>query len=429
MYQQVKRITPDKDDKLQQIIRQLSEPPVSNGKCLIFTQFADTAQYLYENLNPQDEHKDIDFIYGSDKSKSRIVGRFAPKANPEFQFKGTEVEIRWLVATDVLAEGLNMQDCDIVLNYELHWNPVRLIQRFGRIDRIGSEHELIWGLNFLPETELEKTLGIKRILQRRIQEIHDTIGEDSAILDDSERLNPDAMYAIYAPKDNQMSLFPEDDEFVDLNEAEELLRTMASDNPEEFERIVNLRDGIRSSFHNANKGMYVFCEQGNFQQLLLTDSDGKVASRDISRILGVIKADEEIHAPTKLPSKYNHNLMKIKDVFTEEAKHRQSQMEFSTSLTQSQRYILRELRLFFATTDDDNIKAQINLFEKAFRLYPTQAVRKELNLIRRNGLTGQNLLRQLQEIYFRHRMEDRLHDDRQVSKENIPRVICSEALI
>ncbi|MCD6394977.1 MAG: helicase [Planctomycetes bacterium] len=429
MYQQVKRITPDKDDKLQQIIRQLSEPPVSNGKCLIFTQFADTAQYLYENLNPQDEHKDVDFIYGSDKSKSRIVGRFAPKANPEFQFKGTEVEIRWLVATDVLAEGLNMQDCDIVLNYELHWNPVRLIQRFGRIDRIGSEHELIWGLSFLPETELEKTLGIKRILQRRIQEIHDTIGEDSAILDDSERLNPDAMYAIYAPKDNQMSLFPEDDEFVDLNEAEELLRTMASDNPEEFERIVNLRDGIRSSFHNANKGMYVFCEQGNFQQLLLTDSDGKVASRDISRILGVIKADEEIHAPTKLPSKYNHNLMKIKDVFTEEAKHRQSQMEFSTSLTQSQRYILRELRLFFATTDDDNIKAQINLFEKAFRLYPTQAVRKELNLIRRNGLTGQNLLRQLQEIYFRHRMEDRLHDDRQVSKENIPRVICSEALI
>ncbi len=68
------------------------------------------------------------------------------------------------MATDVLAEGLNLQDCSVVLNYDLHWNPVRLIQRFGRIDRIGSEHGTIYGLNFLPETALEKELGIRAVL-------------------------------------------------------------------------------------------------------------------------------------------------------------------------------------------------------------------------------------------------------------------------
>ncbi len=431
MYDRVEPITVEKDDKFQKLMGYLRTEPVNKGKCLIFTQFADTAEYLYKNLNPKDKHKDIDVIYGSNKSKARIVGRFAPKANPEFTFRSNEVEIRWLIATDVLAEGLNMQDCDVVLNYDLHWNPVKLIQRFGRIDRIGSEHEVIWGLNFLPETELEKNLGIKRVLQRRIQEIHDSIGEDSAILDESERLNPDAMYAIYSPKDKQMSLFPEDgDEFVDLNEAEELLRSLSNDDPEEFERIVNLRDGIRSGLHTATKGMFVFCEQSNFQQLMLSDSEGNITTRDVSRILGTIKTDPEQKPPEKLPPKYNQQLMKIKQLFTEEAKHRQSQMEYSTSLTPSQRYVLRELRTIFSATEDENIKAQINLFEMSFRLYPTQAVRKELNLIRRNGIVGDNLLRQLQEIYFRHRLEDRLnHTEKTISKEDIPRIICSEALL
>lgn len=118
-----------------------------------------------------------------------MVGRFSPKSNPDFAPKKKEDEIRLLVTTDVLAEGLNLQDCSVVLNYDLHWNPVRLIQRFGRIDRIGSEQDRIYGLNFLPETALERELGIEAVLGKRIQEIHETIGEDAAILDKSEQLN------------------------------------------------------------------------------------------------------------------------------------------------------------------------------------------------------------------------------------------------
>jgi superfamily II DNA/RNA helicase len=97
-------------------------------------------------------------IYGDDKRKGSIVARFAPRANADQQPHGPEINI--LIATDVLSEGLNLQDCSQVINYDLHWNPVRLIQRFGRIDRIGSEHDEIYAYNFLPETELEKQLGL-----------------------------------------------------------------------------------------------------------------------------------------------------------------------------------------------------------------------------------------------------------------------------
>ena len=113
------------------------------------TAGADTAKYLYEDLNPGNKEPDIDVIYGTDKSKSRMAGRFAPKANPQFKFLKGESEIHILVSTDVLSEGLNLQDGDKVVNYDLHWNPVKLIQRVGRIDRIGSENDIVWASFFL----------------------------------------------------------------------------------------------------------------------------------------------------------------------------------------------------------------------------------------------------------------------------------------
>jgi Helicase conserved C-terminal domain len=232
-----------------------------------------------------------DHRYGTDKSKAGVAGRFAPKANPHFNIpSGREVNI--LVATDVMAEGLNLQDGDVIVNYDLHWNPVRLIQRFGRIDRIGSKNDSIWGFNFLPETSLDRNLGLQAVLSQRIQEIHDTIGEDAAILDKSEQINEEAMFAIYQKKGDQMD-FDEDD-FVDINEAEEMLRSLRKDDPDEFQRIAYLRDGIRSARAVfSNRGNYVFCQAGRYQQLFLTDEDGAVASRDVPAVLGRIQCSKD----------------------------------------------------------------------------------------------------------------------------------------
>ena len=426
----VEPITPEQDAKLQTLNMWLNKALFQNGKCLIFTQYADTARYLFSNLNDGGRREDIDVIYSGDKSKARVVGRFAPKANPEYRFAPSESELMTVIATDVLAEGLNLQDCNKIINYDLHWNPVRLIQRFGRIDRIGSEHDVVYGFNFLPETGIERNLGLKEKLHNRIQEIHNTIGEDSAILDKTEQLNEEAMYAIYEKKGGELGILEdEEEEFVDLNEAEEILRMLRKENPGEYDRIANLRDGIRTAREMEAKGFYVFCQAGRYQQLFLLDENGNIITRDIPRILGTIKCGTEVHG-VKLPTGYNTSVMKVKQMFAEEVKHRQAEREHTMSLTHGQRYAIRELRIIFGATKDEDLKAQVNILEKAFRGTITNALNRELNRIRRNGITGQILIKILTDLYHQHNMRD--WADRRfqrITDDSIPKIVCSEGLL
>jgi superfamily II DNA/RNA helicase/HKD family nuclease len=351
----VSPITPEKDAKLQTLKTHLANKPLKGTKRLIFTQYADTAKYLYANLNPGDRFPDVEVIYSGGKSKARVVGRFAPKANPEYRFVKGEAELMTVVATDVLAEGLNLQDCDNIINYDLHWNPVRLIQRFGRIDRIGSEHDVIFAYNFLPEAGIDKNLGLKERLHNRIQEIHDTIGEDSQILDETERLNPDAMYAIYETQGGapaQLELWGKaEDEFLDLNEAEEILRQLRKEDPAEFDRVANLRDGIRTARASLQKGLFVFCQAGRFQQLFLLDDKGAVVSRDVPRVVGTVKCAPDAKA-AKLPEGHNKAVMAVRRAFAEEVKHREAERKHTFYFTHGQLYVLRELRILFEVTTD-----------------------------------------------------------------------------
>jgi superfamily II DNA or RNA helicase len=426
----VESITPDQDAKLQTLRKRLEQQPLKDGKRLIFTQYADTAKYIFDNMNPGGKIADIDVIYSGDKSKTRVVGRFAPKSNPEYRFQAGECELTTVIATDVLAEGLNLQDCDKIINYDLHWNPVRLIQRFGRIDRIGSEFDRIYAYNFLPETGIDRNLGLKTILHNRIQEIHDTIGEDSYILDRTEQLNEEALYAIYEKKPGQLSLFEdEEEESFDMNEAEEILRQMRKENPSEYERIANLRDGIRAAKPWARKGIYVFCAAGRYQQLIMCDEQGEIVFRDVPKILGAIRCGPDTEG-AGLPKDYNAHVMRVKRQFVEEVKHRQAEREHTLSLTHGQRYVLRELRVIFGLTGDDELKGQINILEKAFRGPISSAVQKELNQIRRNGIMGEALLKSLVNIYQQHNMRDwieRIYIHRE--EQLIPKIVCSEGLV
>jgi superfamily II DNA/RNA helicase len=385
---------------------------------------------LFNNLNPPGKKADIEVIYSGDKNKVKVVGRFAPKANPEYHLSSGEAELMTVIATDVLAEGLNLQDCDNIVNYDLHWNPVKLIQRFGRIDRVGLDYDVIYGFNFLPEIGIERNLGLKQKLHNRIQEIHDTIGENSAILDRSEMLNEEAIYAIYEKRGGQLSLFDvEESELLDINEAEELLRQLKKERPEEYERISNLRDGIRAVKPSDTKGTYAFYQAGRYQQLFLLDENGDIIIRDIPRVLGGIKCGPELEG-RPIPKGYNSIIMRIKRQFTEEVKHRQAERGYTPSLTQGQRYVLRELRVMFNATEDDNLKAQMNILEAAFRRTLTRALNRELNKIRRNGITGEALLKNLGRLYYQHNMRD-WADRKGIFPEepSIPMVICSEGLM
>ncbi len=438
----VEPIAPEQDTKLKKLKEWLDKPELKGKKRLIFTQYEDTAKYLYENINLNGSKQDIDVIYSSNgKSKALLVARFAPKANQNYQFKAGETEINTLIATDVLAEGLNMQDGDLIINYDLHWNPVKLIQRFGRIDRIGSEKETIYGFNFLPELGIERNLGLQQKLRNRIQEIHDTIGEDAAILDRNEQLNEEAMYAIYGKQSEseivQLSLFDETEELIELTDAEEILRQLKQEHPEQYDRITKLPNGIRSARNSTKSGTYIFCEASdpnrpdirNYQKLYLIDEQGKVISEDVSHILGSIKC-EPTTSTAKLPKDYNEIVMRVKKQFAEEVKHRQAERDYSSNLTLGQRYILRELRTLFNSTEDESQKTQINLLDRVFRNHLPQAINRELNTLRRNGASGQDLFTRLVQIYNQHDLHQL--SDRQKSElkyQPIAVIVCSEGLV
>lgn len=426
----VEPITPKQDAKLQKLKERLASAPLNQGKCLIFSEYADTAQYLFDNLNPRAKRADIEVIYSSGKDKSRVVGRFAPQANPEYEFASGEVELNLVIATDVMSEGLNLQDCDKIINYDLHWNPVRLIQRFGRIDRIGSEHDQVYGFNFLPELGIEKQLGLHEKLKRRIQEIMDTIGEDSAILDPTEQVNEEGIFAIYEKKGVQSSLFDdEEDGLLDLNEAEELMRKLRAENPAEFDRIANLRDGIRTAKTSTQYGTFVFCQADRYQKLFLLDRDGQVITSDLPQILGTIRATVEEPANV-LPKGHNASVTKTHREFADEVKQRQTERKHTASLNLAQKYILRELRLLYGAAENADAKEQISILEEAFRGPLTSAVNREITRLRRNGMTGKMLHKTLGEIYTQHNMRDWAREAAlRQSDTIIPRIVCSEALI
>jgi superfamily II DNA or RNA helicase len=437
IHQLVAPITPAQDAKLQTLKQWLAKPDILGKKQIIFTQYADTAQYLYNQITDGSKRSDIEVIHSnSGKDKGRLVQRFAPKANDNYQLKPGETELNTLIATDILAEGLNLQDGDMIINYDLHWNPVKLIQRFGRIDRIGTEKETIYGYNFLPELGIEKNLGLKERLQRRIQEIHETIGEDSAILDNSEQLNENAMYAIYEHRDKQLDLFDlEPAPPIDLTDAEEMLRQLQQHNPNEFDRIVNLPNGIRTAKLAQETGTFVFCESSNindpsakrYPQLFLLDRSGEIISRDISKILSMITAKED--TPTALlPQTHNQTVTQTLRKFGKEVKIRQSEQR-DVKLTPPQNYILRELEKVFKDDAKEDVKLIISKLIQTVKSIHNSTILRELKLIKTSDLTGQSLLNKLIYLYQQYDLKAQVNSAPEPKSDlSISKIICSSAL-
>ena len=197
----LKDITPEHDTKLQQLVADLKnkfEHPINgtNKKVLIFTAFADTANYLYEQLSDRilnDCGLHTALITGSTEGKctlpklkctfNDILTYFSPISKDRDAIHPDDTrEIDVLIATDCISEGQNLQDCDYLINYDIHWNPVRIIQRFGRIDRIGSRNEVIQLVNYWPDMELDDYIKLKgRVESRMKATVITSTGDDNLL--------------------------------------------------------------------------------------------------------------------------------------------------------------------------------------------------------------------------------------------------------
>lgn len=206
---ETKKITVDRDAKLnvlKDVIINKIKHPINNGnkKIIIFTSFSDTAKYLYENLSEPLLHKYnlySGIVTGGDSTKTNlknvsntfesILANFSPKSN---HLDPNRQQIDILIATDCISEGQNLQDCDYLINYDIHWNPVRIVQRFGRIDRIGSTNKYIQLVNFWPNLELDEYINLENRVKNRMVML------DMSATADDNLINPEAKELDYRKK-------------------------------------------------------------------------------------------------------------------------------------------------------------------------------------------------------------------------------------
>lgn len=198
-------ITPAHDCKLQMLLETIAdkmEHPINlgNKKVLIFTAFSDTAEYLYENVSAYAKatfglHTAL--VTGSVEGRSTIprfkadlnnvLTCFSPLSKDKAALMPEAPEIDLLIATDCISEGQNLQDCDEMINYDIHWNPVRLVQRFGRIDRIGSKNDVIRMVNFWPDLQLDEYIDLKARVEMRMKAVVMTSTGDDNLLSPEEQ--------------------------------------------------------------------------------------------------------------------------------------------------------------------------------------------------------------------------------------------------
>lgn len=200
-------ITPEHDSKLQQLIIDLQDKfahPIngSNKKILVFTAFSDTAQYLYDCLADPIKKQyglNVALVTGDVEARStlklkekldfnKVLTLFSPISKErEAVYPHLKEEIDVLIATDCISEGQNLQDCDYLLNYDIHWNPVRIIQRFGRIDRIGSKNAQIQLVNYWPDMTLDEYINLKGRVESRMKVTVMTATGDDNLLSPEEK--------------------------------------------------------------------------------------------------------------------------------------------------------------------------------------------------------------------------------------------------
>lgn len=276
LLEKTQSVTPKRDGKLAElrgfIERKVRKPTVNrdgkpNRKVLVFTAFADTARYLYEHLAPwaRDALKIHTGLVCGDGGNAASLGRtdyddiltnFSPiakrRAEQLSRFTNQREEIDLLIATDCISEGQNLQDCDLLINYDIHWNPVRIIQRFGRIDRIGSRNDQVQLVNFWPVADLDHYLGVKLRVEARMALVDLAATQTDNLLDPSQLedlIKEDLLF-----RDRQLKRLK--DEILDLEDLDDSV-SLTDFSLDEF-RLDLLRylEANRADLEEARPGLY-----------------------------------------------------------------------------------------------------------------------------------------------------------------------------
>ena len=290
---------PQTDQKLNELEKLLSNTH-KDEKVVVFTQYSDTANYIYKQLEKRGI-KNIEKVTGATKNSTSIVERFSPISNKADIEK--ENELRILIATDVLSEGQNLQDAHIIVNYDLPWAIIRLIQRAGRVDRIDQSSEKIYCYSFFPADEVEKIISLRTRLNERINENAGIVGSDEVFFEGNEQ----NLLDMYNEKSGSLD-GDDDDVDVDLGSFAYQIWKNATDANPKLKNIIpaipNIAYSTKAATNISENGVITYARTYNdFDVLTWYNSEGKIVSQSQNRILQAMACT--INEPC-LPAQENH---------------------------------------------------------------------------------------------------------------------------
>ena len=279
-----------------------------NEKVLVFTQFADTANYLTEQLKSRGLKK-IEGVTGDNENPTGYAHRFSPYSNNKPEIIQSNHDLRVLITTDVLSEGQNLQDAHIVINYDLPWAIIRLIQRAGRVDRIGQKSEQIICYSFLPEDGIEAIIKLRKRLTKRIEENANVVGSDETFFDG----DPINLSDLYNEKSGILDGENDDSEIDLASLAYQIWKNATDDNPQLNKIIPDLPNVIyatKENIENTEKeGVIVYTKTPDENDVLAwVDKEGKIITQSQYTILKAIQCTPETEAKYKLDN--HHELVK-----------------------------------------------------------------------------------------------------------------------
>ena len=383
------------DPKLEQFIHDLkNEETLKKEKLIIFTESKETGAYLYSELN--EVFPDGVMFYSSDGGTyennrlNNIDSTYLIKENFDPNNKTRKDNIRLLVSTDILAEGINLHRSSVVINYDLPWNPTRVLQRVGRINRIGTEHENLHVYNFFPTSESDAHLGLERNIKSKIQAFHETLGEDAKYITDEEHPVAHELFGetLYRKLNDKSVYEGEEEEESDLKYLK-ILRDIRDKDPDLFKKIKRLPRKARTARRLAGQSdvLVTFFRKGKLKKFLVTEDND---SRELSFFEAVdyFKCDPKTRG-IKVPQNF-YPLLQINkrkfDSLTSGEITGQSQLRSGSN----EGYVLKRLKagkremLEDLTQDDkDFMRKAVSAFE--YGVVPKKTSQKLRRLIEREA--------------------------------------------
>ena len=294
---------PADDQKLLELEKLLSGIH-SKEKVIVFTQYSDTALYIYKQLKRRG-YDHIGYVTGGYKNPTEMVERFSPVSNGKSNLS-PEDEIRVLIATDVLSEGQNLQDAHVIVNYDLPWAIIRLIQRAGRVDRIGQKENKIFCYSFFPAEGVESIIRLRSRLNERINENANIVGSDEVFFEGNEQNLRDMF--------NEKSgvLDEEDDGDVDLSSQAYQIWKNATDANPKLKQIIpsipNIAYSTKTVTDAGEQGVITYARTANdFDVLSWLSPDGSLVSQSQRRILQAMACSAD--TPAAMPIDNHHELV------------------------------------------------------------------------------------------------------------------------